>query len=250
MAKHRPNKRVRAPLQDVVRDGLRQSIAEGEYRPGDRLPSESELAERFEVSRLTLREAVRGLVTEGYVTRRQGLGTFVTKRPRLRNNLDENFGVTHFIEALGMTPGNRDVDILEEEASDRVAAALDLEPGSPVIRVDRVRTADGDPIVCSTEYIPSHCVPNGAGDLEGLEASLYDLLADLGHPVSHGVATIKSVVADRELARRLSVRAGAPVLYLEQIDYGRDDAPTLFALEWYDSEDVEVTVYRKGPLRQ
>jgi GntR family transcriptional regulator len=232
----------------VVREGLRRSIAEGDYGPGDRLPSESELAETYGVSRLTLREAVRGLVTEGYVTRRQGLGTFVTKRPRLRNNVGENFGVTRFIAELGMKPGNRDVDIVEEAASERVASALDLEAGAPVVRVERVRTADGDPIVYSLEYIPRHCVPNGASDLKGVEASLYDVLTDLGHPISHGVATIKSVLATRPLARKLGLRPGAALLYLEQIDYGRDDLPRLLALEWYDSEDVELTVYRKGPL--
>ena len=90
---------------DVVRDALRERVA-GSCAPGDRMPSEAELAREYGVSRLTLREAVRGLVEEGYLTRRQGDGTFVTQRPRLRNNLDVNFGVTQLVESMGMTPGS------------------------------------------------------------------------------------------------------------------------------------------------
>jgi DNA-binding GntR family transcriptional regulator len=240
-------KKPRPPLADVVRDELRRSIVGGTYAPGDKLPSETELAEIYNVSRVTLREAVRGLLEAGYVTRQHGLGTYVTKRPRLRNNLDVNFGVTHLIEAMGMTPGNRAVEVLEEKASERVARALGLEPEEQVVRVERVRTADGDPIVYSVEFIPRTFLPKGVEDLGALRGSLYDLLADLGHPVHHGIGKIKPMVADQKTARCLGLEVGAPVLYLEQVDYGSNDEAQLLALEWYRGEDVDMTVYRKGP---
>ena len=237
----------RPPLADLVRDDLRRNVLSGVYPPGQKLPSEPELAASYNVSRVTLREAVRGLIEEGYLSRQHGVGTYVTKRPKLPNNLDVNFGVTHLIEFLGMQPGNLDVRIEEEKAVPRVAEALALDEGERVARLERTRTADGDPIVFSIEFIPCAILPNGAEDLSGLSGSLYEFLEKLGKPVHHGIVQIKSVPADRAMGRRLMLPLNAPLMYLEQVDFGVDERPVLYALEWYRAEDLEFAVYRKGP---
>ena len=85
---------ARPLLADVVRDGLRRAVITGTWPPGDRLPNEDALGGQYSVSRATIREAVRGLVEEGYLSRRQGSGTYVTARPLLRNSLDTNFSYT------------------------------------------------------------------------------------------------------------------------------------------------------------
>jgi GntR family transcriptional regulator len=234
-------------LTDVVRDELRRDLLSGAYAPGDKLPPEPELAGAYNVSRITLREAVRGLVEEGYLSRRHGVGTYVTRKPRLRNNLDVNFGVTDLIRSMGYTPGNKEVRVAEEAATEPVARALALEVGEPVLCLERVRTADGEPVVFSVEFVPAALLERGAEDLRSLAGSLYRLLTDAGHPVNHGVASLKPEVADRKMAQRLGVRPGDPLLHVAQVDYGPGDAPILFSLEWYRSEDLEVTVYRKGP---
>lgn len=244
MAKRRTNRRL---LTDLVRDGLRQSILSGAYSPGDKLPPEPELAGAYNVSRVTLREAVRGLVEEGYLSRQHGLGTYVTEKPKLTNNLDVNFGVTQLIEGMGMTPGNRDVRIREEEVSEGVARALSLEAGQPVARIERVRTADGEPIVYSIEFIPMALLDGGTEDLRDLSGSLYQFLSELGYPVHHAVAKIEPVVATEEMARKLEVEPGEPLLHFAQADYGEEGQPYLFSLEWYRSEALQVTVYRRGP---
>jgi DNA-binding GntR family transcriptional regulator len=234
-------------LADVVRDKLHQSLASGVFPPGSKLPSEDVLAEQYQVSRVTLREAVRGLVEEGYLSRQHGLGTYATRRPRLSNNLDVNFGVTHLIQSLGMTPGNKDARVREEMPSRKVSRALALDPAEPVAVLERIRTADGQPVVWSVEYMPKAVLVNGIEDLEQLPGSLYDLLGNLGHPIHHGIATIKAVLADTKSAQSLLIKPGSPLLYLEQIDYGKDDRPKIFSLEWYPTDDLEFTVYRKGP---
>jgi GntR family transcriptional regulator len=233
-------------LTDVVRDGLRRDLISGVYAPGDKLPAEPELAAAYGVSRITLREAVRGLAEEGYLSRRHGVGTYATKKPRLRNNLDANFGVTQLIRAMGMKPGNAGVRVSEEAATDAVGRALAMETGQPVARLERLRTADGDPVVYSVEFVPLSSLRQGLKDLQGLSGSLYELLADLGHPVDHGVVGVKAVVADQEMARRLLTEPGAPLLYLEQVDYGPGGRPELYSLEWYRGEEFEATVYRRG----
>jgi DNA-binding GntR family transcriptional regulator len=237
-------------LTDVVRDEIRGDLLSGAYSPGDKLPSEPELARAYNVSRITLREAVRGLVEEGYLSRRHGAGTYVTRKPKLRNNMDVNFGVTDLIKSMGFAPGNADVRVREEGATDSVARALALETGELVARLQRIRTADGDPIVFSVEFVPAVLLESGAEDLRDLPGSLYEFLAGIGHPVDHGVATIKPEVADRKMARKLGVQPGAPLLHVAQVDYGPGDRPVLYSLEWYRAEDLEVTVYRKGPTLQ
>jgi len=234
-------------LADVVRDKLRQSLLTGVFPPGGKLPPEDVLTEQYQVSRVTLREAVRGLVEEGFLSRQQGLGTYATRRPRLRNNLDLNFGVTHLIQNLGMKPGNKDARVREEMPTRKVSRALAIDPTEPVAVLERVRTADGQPIVCSVEYMPKAILVNGIEELEHLSGSLYDLFAKLGRPIHHGVATIKPVLADTKIAQNLLVKPGSLLLYLEQIDYAEDDQPQLFSLEWYSTEDLAFTVYRKGP---
>jgi GntR family transcriptional regulator len=237
--------RRRRLLVDVVRDNLRDAILAGEYGPGDLLPPEADLAARYEVSRLTLREAVRGLAEEGFVSRKQGVGTSITSLPRLQNNLSENFGVTELIGGLGLRPGGEVLDVSIEPASDRVARAIDVQPHASVTRLERVRTAEDDPIVYSIEYVATDL----GADAEALArhgGSLYALLQAAGIELHHGVAKLKAVKADRELAQRLGIRSGGPLLFLEQVDYDSSEHPHLLALEWYRTDLVELSVYRRG----
>ena len=83
-----------------------------------------------------------------------------------------------------------------------------------------------------------------------LSGSLYDLLATLGHPVAHGVAKLTALTADQILAQKLEIRRGAAVLFMEQVDMDDAGSPCLFALEWYRGEELELMVFRKGPLGQ
>jgi DNA-binding GntR family transcriptional regulator len=229
---------------DVVRDALRERVA-GSCAPGDRMPPEADLAREYGVSRLTLREAVRGLVEEGYLTRRQGDGTFVTQRPRLRNNLDVNFGVTQLVESMGMTPGSVPIDVREQPAGEEEAQALGLSPGTTVVRVERVRTADGTPLVYSVEFLPARLMPAPFA-VERFQGSLYAELRAAGVAIHHAVSHLAAVAARRGQARHLDVKLGAPLLLLTQVDYTEADQACLYTREWYVSSRVDMRVYRRG----
>jgi DNA-binding GntR family transcriptional regulator len=233
-------------LSLTVRDDLAQRIATGEIAPGDRLPPEPDLANELGVSRATLREALRSLEEDGFVTRRRGAGTFATHRPRLRNNLDVNFGVTQMIRATGMTPGTDKADAREESVSPDEAHALDLEPGEPVLVLERVRTADGRPVVFSRDVVPGQRLGEGAlGRLA--QGSVYELLArEAGRAVHHGVVTIEPSKADRRLAKALDVKSGALLLYLRQVDYDREGVPVLLSHEHHVADAFEFSVVRRG----
>lgn len=236
-----------AGLTSSVREELARRIERGEWRPRDRLPSEPDLAASLGVSRATLREALRSLAEDGFVHRIQGSGTFVTHRPRLRNNLDVNFGVTDLIRSMGMEPGSREVRVGESASSEEDARALGLEPGDPVLSIERVRTADGRPVVFSVDLLPLRVLGNREGlGVDG--SSVYDLLEhEAGIVVQRGVASLRPANADRRLADLLAVPEGTLLLYIHQVDFDGEGRPVLLSHEHHVADAFEITVVRRGP---
>jgi GntR family transcriptional regulator len=236
-------------LWSSVREALAQRIAAGEMPPGYQLPPEPELATGFGVSRATLREALRSLEEDGFLTRTRGAGTFVTHRPRLRNNLDVNFGVTDAIRGAGMEPGSEANQVIERPASSEDARRLAISPGAPIVAVERVRTADRRPVVYSQDIMPSAVVGDRSVLLERLSGrSIYEYLErDRGIIVHHGVASFRPVKADRSVAGRLRVIKGALLLYIRQVDYDDQGRPVLLSEEFHLADAFEFTVVRRGP---
>src|SRR5438093_4668968 len=241
---------VKKRLSFSVRDELAARIASGRVAPGAKVPAEPELADELGVSRPTRREALRSLEEDGFVTRTRGAGTYATRRPRLRNNLDVNFGVTEAIRAAGMRPGTMQIAVRTEPASERIAADLDLVAGDPVVVLERVRTADGRPVVFSRDVVSTSRV--SAGDVASMpvDGSLYDVLDSVGHAVANGIVTLEPRVTDRALAKLLKGKVGVLTLFLRQIDFDRSGDPVLLSEEHHLAEEFEFTVVRRGPGRR
>lgn len=237
-------------LSFSVRDALAGRITSGAIPPGSRLPPEPQLAEDLGVSRATLREALRSLEEDGFVTRRRGAGTFAAHRPRLRNNLDVNFGVTEAIRASGMQPGTVDTKVNIAPASALEASALDIDPGEPIVTVERVRTADERRVVFSRDVVAQTLMDEDT--LARLDdGSVYDLLESSAHvAIQHGVVTIEPMAADRALSRKLKIPTGSLLLYLRQIDYDRSGDPVLLSHEYHLGDAFEFSVVRRGPGRR
>jgi DNA-binding GntR family transcriptional regulator len=240
------NHRKRPLLAEVVRTELSKAIIRGEFPLGSKLPSEEQLRERFDVSRITLREAVQALVQDGYVVRRQGSGTYVTRRPSLQNSLDTNFSYTEYLQHAGIRASKKLLSAKTVAADDETAEALDVDHGAEVVEVRRLRKADGKPAIYSVDYLPADLI-DLAADRKAVGGSLYRLLATLGHPVDHGEAIIAPAAADAELAELLNVAEGTLLQHLEQVDYDAGDRPVMFSLEWHVPSIIELRVYRRGP---
>jgi DNA-binding GntR family transcriptional regulator len=237
-----------AGLTSSVREELARRIERGEWRPRERLPSEPDLAASLGVSRATLREALRSLAEDGFVHRIQGSGTFVTHRPKLRNNLDVNFGVTDLIRSMGMEPGSRDVRVGESASSEEDARALGLEPGDPVLSIERVRTADGRPVVFSVDLLPLRVRDHEELSSRFDGSSIYELLEhEAGIVVQRGVASLRPANADRRLADLLAVPEGTLLLYIHQVDFDGEGRPVLLSHEHHVADAFEITVVRRGP---
>ncbi len=233
-------------LADVVRDGLRRAIVAGEFPAGSKLPNEDQLSERFEVSRATIREAVRGLVEDSYLDRRHGSGTFVTGRPLLRNSLDRNFSYTGYLASLGLRAGKQLLGARVVPADADASARLAVPLGTELAELRRVRTADGTPAIYSVDRIPADLVDIDR-DREALGGSLYDLLAGRGEPVVHGEAILQPAAAAGPVAEALQVPAGTLLQAIEQVDVSASGRRVLLSLEWHVPSVIELRVFRRGP---
>ena len=238
--------RNRPLLPDVVRSELRRAIVGGEFPPGSKLPNEEALCERFAVSRITLREAVRGLIEDGYVIRRQGAGTFVTSGPALRNSLDTNFSYTEYLESSGVKVSKKVLDAQRLNGDDEVMADLDLGEDDAYVVIRRVRIAGKRPAIFSIDSLPADIV-DVKRDLKSFSTSLYKLLGSRGHDVDHARTVITPVLASSEIGKILDVPAGTPLQHLKQVDYNAAGRPVMRSLEWHVPSVIELRVYRRGP---
>ena len=237
----------RTLLADRLRDELLDEITSAQLQPGTKLPSEGQLAKRFNVSRATVRDAVRGLVEAGYVTRRRGSGSYVTERRRMPHGLDATLSYLAMIESAGAHAGMRILEAAFEPCR-QDDAPLQLDPGDAVLAVERVRTADDQPVIYSLDRIPARLLRTDL-DLQNLDPSLFALLSSSGHAADHATATLRAVASTSQTAKVLGVRRGKPLLYIEEVDFARDGTPVMMSREWHVSEAFDVRINRKASTR-
>jgi DNA-binding GntR family transcriptional regulator len=238
---------VRRGLRFRLAEELRGRIQAGEWSPGQRLPSEPELARMRLVSRSSVRAAITLLEEEGYVSRRHGSGTYVTHRPALAHDLGRNFGVSSLIAGTGMTPGTVEETVTAIPAPPWVAAALGVDLAEPVTALRRVRTADGRRVVDSTDW----CRVEHLGPSEmPTDGSVYAALTTRGLPVAHGVAELTPNNADGEVARRLDVPRGTLLLTIDQVDSTVDGVVVLVSREHHVADAFTFSVLRRGPVEE
>ena len=209
-----------SPLYRQLMQRIRADIASGVYPVHSRIPSEAELGESYQVSRVTVRKALAELTREGLLRRMQGKGTYVCA-PRLKSNLKD---VTSFHEAclmMGCTPGTRLISsgIVHVEEDAREALALQ---GHEAVEIVRLRLADGSPVMLETNRFAPKYVALLHEELTG---SLYHLLSKQGIEAASGVHEISLCYATAQQAKLLDVEPGAALLQLNQVIYDQHGAP-------------------------
>jgi GntR family transcriptional regulator len=214
------------PLYARVREQLIERIRSGEWKPGQLIANEFEIAAEFGVSQGTARKAIGDLASEGLVVRRQGRGTFVVEHTpahvlfRFFNLFDAN--------GVAVVPDSREVRSSLAQAGSEERAALGLEPNARVIRITRIRTRDNMPFIAETIALPEPLFP-GLAERPEMPNTLYDLFQKAyGVLVTRTDDHLSAVAAGAETAAALGVAPGAPLLRISRIAFGLDDRP----VEW------------------
>lgn len=202
-----------APRYREIESSLRARIAR--LRPGQRLPSDSDLCAEFGVSRMTARHAMAQLAEEGLVRRDPGRGTFVAEPPthRRANSL---MTFSHEMRRQGRLPTSRIVSRVLRQPTEPERMDLRSAHGEDVVELRRVRLADGEPVAVETAVLAARCAAAVlASDLE--TGSLHEALISAGIVPSRGKSSITAEAASVEDARLLGVRAGEPMLVERRI---------------------------------
>jgi DNA-binding GntR family transcriptional regulator len=231
-----------APAHAQIEDRLAEAIGGGDLPTGARLPSERELAQRFGVSRMTLRQALGSLERRGLLVRTRGRrgGTFVAE-PKVERDLTTVAGLTQQLRRQGHMAGARVLSAREGPAGHRTAQALGLPAGHLVYEVVRVRLSDGEPLALERSLFAVERFP---GLLERpLDGSLYELLEqEYGETPVRSVERLEPVVADARQAEVLAVAEGSPLMLVERISYGRSGAPIEYARDLFRGDRTRIVV--------
>ncbi|MEU7711708.1 GntR family transcriptional regulator [Micromonospora chalcea] len=206
---------------------LRQLIG-SEFRSGEKLPNERDLADRLEVSRATVREVLGQLAAEGVVTRTWGIGTFVhDDAERVPVSIGDVTALRDRITATGHRPTLQDASVSRAKCPADCARVLGLEPDSPVWRVDRLFAVDGVPAAWIRDHLPLRfdgrdLDPSG---LLSIDLDMFEFLASAtGMPVRRAEIELTAVLADDEATGRLGVAVGHPLVTATQVGYGTGGA--------------------------
>lgn len=234
------NKSEGIPLYIQIRKSLQADIANRILLPGQKLPSEEELAARFGVSRMTVRQGISDLIDEGLLYRRHGVGTFVALSYIERDHTH----LTNFVDMAkkeGIDLVTRILAAEVQPAKIKVARQLSLAEGELAIRVKSLCFAGGLPITLHDTFVPYNLFPQLLK--EDLETkSLWEVIETYGHRVKHAVQTIEAREADEGIAALLEVQEGDPILYKERTVYLDDGTPVDFTYCFNRGDRYRLTV--------
>jgi len=215
------------PLYQQLQRALRKAIEIQLLGPEDALPAERDLASDFNVSRITVRKALDGLVAEGLLVRRQGSGNFVSTR--VQKNFAKLTSFSEDMRARGRTPHSVWVKRAQGTVTPEEALALRLSPGTPVLRFHRIRFADDAPMAIELATVVASALPS----LDAVDTSLYEALERTGHRPVRALQRLRAVLLTEDQAELLKAKAGDPGLLVERLGSLRDGRAIEFSQSFY-----------------
>lgn len=227
------------PLYLQLKDQLLENITNGIYAKGEKIPTENELAQKFSVSRITVRKALKELEQEGLLVRRQGKGTFVTDHS-LRRDISHNSSFSQICRSTGLVPGARTIKSVIEDATASDVRELGIAPDSKVIVLERIRYADNTPVAIEFSRFPEQFSFLIEEDLNN--ASLIELLSNKYdiHFTGTSTKTLKLVYATYEQAKYLSLPKGYPLISIACVSYDSNGTPCHRSLQLIVGDKFEL----------
>ncbi|MEM1351702.1 MAG: phosphonate metabolism transcriptional regulator PhnF [Pseudomonadota bacterium] len=236
-----PRKRGRTPVWLAIAKVLREDLSEGRYKPGDKLPTEAALSQRFGVNRHTVRHALSQLVDDGLVRTRRGAGAFVAAVPTdypigQRVRFHEN------LLAAGHRPEKRVLHVAERAATLREAQVLKITTGDLLCEYYGLATSDGQPLAVATSLFPMVRLP-GIADALRVHLSITLALKSVGvADYTRAFTRVTAVLADATQALHLQAQEGDPLLRATSVNVDATGAPVEYGRTFFAGDRVTLTV--------
>ncbi|MEZ0242359.1 MAG: GntR family transcriptional regulator [Sphingomonas sp.] len=223
------------PLYLQLQKGLREAIENRVVKADAAIPTERDLAEEFDISRITVRKAIDGLVSEGLLARRQGAGTFVMA-PRVEKSFSRLTSFSEDMISRGRRPHSVWVSKSEGAVTPEEALSLGLSPGTSVYRFHRIRYADDLPMALEYSTVPGYCLasPDSVGP------SLYEALEAAGHLPVRALQRLRAINFSAEQAEALGVTSGDAGLFIERRGFLVDGRTAEFTQSYYRGDAYDV----------
>ncbi len=233
------------PLYYQLEEQIKKSIETEEFQPGDALPSERELSESYQISRMTVRQAITNLVNKGYLFREKGKGTFVSNQ-KFEQNLQGLTSFTEDMKARNLVPGSKLLHFEIYPADHDIKAKLSLKDDELIYKIKRLRLANNDPIAVETSFLPVNLVPGLTPDK--LASSIYTYIEnDLKLTIGHASQTVEAAIVDAENQQHLKINKGVPILLIQRETYLENGTPLELVRSSYraDKYKFKIDIERK-----
>ncbi len=237
------NKNSPVPLYYQLEEYIKGLIEKGELQPGETLPPEREYAQKYKISRMTVRQAINQLVNEGYLYRQKGKGTFVSER-KIEQPLQGLTSFTEEMKARGLVPGSQLVHFEIIPAPSPIAEQLTIAENTPIYDIKRIRLADGVPMALETNYISAHLAKNLTEQIAN--ESLYDYIeGQLKVRIDSATQVIESSIASKDEAALLNIAEGAPVMLIQRKTFQKEGTPIELVKSIYRADRYKFMIELK-----
>ena len=235
------NKKPGMPLYLQIYEHLLQKIEEGIWPEESMIPTEAELCKEYSVSSITVREAIKLLVKEGKLSRTAGKGTFITPQ-KLVHKLNRFFSFTRWANQHGLRPASRVLRVETMDCDSHIAGHLSISEKDPVIRVERLRLGDDQPLMLEVIWIPEYLCPDL--HLKNLSnVPLNDILNnEYGIPLVKAIESIEPRSTDEYTSHMLGIGKDVLLLYVEHTAYTKKNKIVYFVSSTYRCDKVKFTI--------
>ncbi len=232
------------PLYLLVINKIKEDIETGIIQYGTRLPSEFELAKELGVSRATLREALRILEEDNVITRKHGIGTFVNTRPTFTSGIEELLSITQMIEHNKQIAGTIYLNIDRVLTTDANIREFKLEKEESILKIERIRTADNEPLVYCIDKIPESILPNNFNFQK--DSSLFKTLEEQTNLyITYAITEILPLGFHAKISPLLHSPSESSLLVLKQVHYDKADRPVLISINYFRADKFRFKVLRR-----
>jgi len=226
------------PLFQFVKESIRTMILNGTYTPHQKLPSERQMIEAYDVSRITIRQALSDLQREGLIFKINGKGTFVTK-PKTQFDVSKLRGFGENAASIGQESFSKLISISSSESVELIAGKLNLSKGQPVTKIERLRFINREPIAFDITYTGSH-IGERISPTELKNRDIFDILEnDCSILISSADVNVEAITCDENMAHHLNLKKYAPVLHIERTILAEDKSPILYENLFYRGDSFK-----------